>query len=374
MSCPSCGKTENLKACAACKKTSYCSVACQKGDWGTHKKWCKQNQAKDYKVKRGKPIERPTLTPWDLSPEQFMAYFMHQNPDTKNWDFSEQKTIDSHVPTILVMIVLKLLAFVSGVFLMEQDEESFTYIMIKNVTRFWMNGWAAAARVEWCMGNSNMKIMQFLGDPSKCLPITVTKEALDGVKKHLEAFAVKTGKEISCYRGTSKIHHGYICTAPPRPTFTPRDDAGNIFLSQFLRSCPDATICHPGSDSNSIVKNLFEVVMYLVSPDVEYLGVALMQEGEAIYKHLLIKDCKPFQMDGATPVARVEWSMCNSSEMCKQFFTTDPAKTLGIPVTEEVMEGVADHLEKFAVRTDREISCPRGTFKVQYGYINIAAG
>ncbi|CAD6444676.1 25b47abe-3111-4d47-b8a6-6496d51a7e3f [Sclerotinia trifoliorum] len=36
---------ENLKNCARCKATWYCSAQCQKVDWRSrHKKWCKEPQ------------------------------------------------------------------------------------------------------------------------------------------------------------------------------------------------------------------------------------------------------------------------------------------------------------------------------------------
>jgi prefoldin subunit 4 len=40
-SCSNCGKKEEkLKLCSACKKTSYCSVDCQKAHWPKHKADC----------------------------------------------------------------------------------------------------------------------------------------------------------------------------------------------------------------------------------------------------------------------------------------------------------------------------------------------
>lgn len=43
--CQSCGSTADVKLCNACKCTWYCSPACQKSDWPTHKKQCKVFQA-----------------------------------------------------------------------------------------------------------------------------------------------------------------------------------------------------------------------------------------------------------------------------------------------------------------------------------------
>lgn len=43
--CQSCGSTVDVKLCNACKCTWYCSPACQKTDWPTHKKQCKVFQA-----------------------------------------------------------------------------------------------------------------------------------------------------------------------------------------------------------------------------------------------------------------------------------------------------------------------------------------
>ncbi len=41
--CFSCKKeTSNLKKCGKCKSVSYCSRACQKQDWSTHKQFCKE--------------------------------------------------------------------------------------------------------------------------------------------------------------------------------------------------------------------------------------------------------------------------------------------------------------------------------------------
>ncbi|KAK5998684.1 hypothetical protein PT974_01066 [Cladobotryum mycophilum] len=47
-SCTACKKSPpevNLKRCAKCNTTPYCSRDCQKADWKTHKKICGQNQA-----------------------------------------------------------------------------------------------------------------------------------------------------------------------------------------------------------------------------------------------------------------------------------------------------------------------------------------
>jgi splicing suppressor protein 51 len=38
--CILCGKTENLKKCAKCITSTYCSRDCQKSDWKSHKKIC----------------------------------------------------------------------------------------------------------------------------------------------------------------------------------------------------------------------------------------------------------------------------------------------------------------------------------------------
>ena len=45
LSCVICHKTENLKKCAKCSTTPYCSRDCQKADWKTHKKLCAGNAA-----------------------------------------------------------------------------------------------------------------------------------------------------------------------------------------------------------------------------------------------------------------------------------------------------------------------------------------
>ncbi|OCL06400.1 putative MYND domain protein [Glonium stellatum] len=49
-SCASCAKTDsdpniNLKRCAKCQTTHYCSRECQKADWKVHKKVCAKNAA-----------------------------------------------------------------------------------------------------------------------------------------------------------------------------------------------------------------------------------------------------------------------------------------------------------------------------------------
>ncbi|GME25498.1 hypothetical protein M1813_003692 [Neofusicoccum parvum] len=45
-SCAICGKTDgNIKRCAKCHTTHYCSRDCQKADWKTHKKSCAINVA-----------------------------------------------------------------------------------------------------------------------------------------------------------------------------------------------------------------------------------------------------------------------------------------------------------------------------------------
>jgi hypothetical protein len=38
--CMECGAHESLKACAGCNIVRYCSRACQKADWGSHKENC----------------------------------------------------------------------------------------------------------------------------------------------------------------------------------------------------------------------------------------------------------------------------------------------------------------------------------------------
>ncbi|KAL1743201.1 hypothetical protein HDZ31DRAFT_75014 [Schizophyllum fasciatum] len=40
--CNACGKKDNLRMCARCKKVKYCGGECQKRDWRTHKAHCKQ--------------------------------------------------------------------------------------------------------------------------------------------------------------------------------------------------------------------------------------------------------------------------------------------------------------------------------------------
>lgn len=45
LSCVICCKTENIKKCAKCSTTPYCSRECQKADWKTHKKICARNAA-----------------------------------------------------------------------------------------------------------------------------------------------------------------------------------------------------------------------------------------------------------------------------------------------------------------------------------------
>lgn len=42
-----CGLLENLHKCKGCYSVSYCSVACQKKDWPSHKKECKQKKCAD---------------------------------------------------------------------------------------------------------------------------------------------------------------------------------------------------------------------------------------------------------------------------------------------------------------------------------------
>ena len=43
---PGCGNSDFLKACAACRKVSYCSAGCQKAHWKLcHRKDCKELQA-----------------------------------------------------------------------------------------------------------------------------------------------------------------------------------------------------------------------------------------------------------------------------------------------------------------------------------------
>ena len=45
--CAECGEGgAGLKMCNACKHVKYCSVACQRGHWPSHKKECKQRAAK----------------------------------------------------------------------------------------------------------------------------------------------------------------------------------------------------------------------------------------------------------------------------------------------------------------------------------------
>lgn len=44
-SCVSCSKVDNLKRCAKCHTTQYCSRDCQKKDWNAHKKVCAQYAA-----------------------------------------------------------------------------------------------------------------------------------------------------------------------------------------------------------------------------------------------------------------------------------------------------------------------------------------
>jgi hypothetical protein len=47
-SCAECGKEGgdvSLKMCKACMHARYCSAACQRNHWPTHKKFCKQRAA-----------------------------------------------------------------------------------------------------------------------------------------------------------------------------------------------------------------------------------------------------------------------------------------------------------------------------------------
>lgn len=51
--CVSCGKVENkMSACGGCSFTFYCSRACQKKDWPTHKAECNGKSKKYYYVKQ----------------------------------------------------------------------------------------------------------------------------------------------------------------------------------------------------------------------------------------------------------------------------------------------------------------------------------
>ncbi|MCJ1358894.1 MAG: hypothetical protein MMC33_008894 [Icmadophila ericetorum] len=60
--CSNCAKTSNetginLKLCAKCRTTNYCSRECQKADWDIHKKICSSNTASN---NAGSPSATPT--------------------------------------------------------------------------------------------------------------------------------------------------------------------------------------------------------------------------------------------------------------------------------------------------------------------------
>lgn len=64
-SCATCSKTssetENLKRCAKCQTTWYCSRECQKKDWKAHKKVCSKQAADAPKAEHSSTYKTPQV-------------------------------------------------------------------------------------------------------------------------------------------------------------------------------------------------------------------------------------------------------------------------------------------------------------------------
>ncbi|KAF1971628.1 hypothetical protein BU23DRAFT_590544 [Bimuria novae-zelandiae CBS 107.79] len=87
--CATCNKAPNLKRCAKCLKTLYCSRDCQKADWKTHKKVCAQQagsstpgpkieHANTYKNPRSKCLEKHIPDPFTRIDK---GAYLHDRPE-----------------------------------------------------------------------------------------------------------------------------------------------------------------------------------------------------------------------------------------------------------------------------------------------------
>mmetsp|Transcript_34755 Transcript_34755/g.83114 ORF Transcript_34755/g.83114 Transcript_34755/m.83114 type:complete len:149 (+) Transcript_34755:399-845(+) len=71
---------------------------------------------------------------------------------------------------------------------------------------------SSVIKVEFVMANSNIKLFSFFGGkPDKAKTFHAkSPETIAKLKNHLEKHATRTGKEIQCIRGVSKIYEGYL--------------------------------------------------------------------------------------------------------------------------------------------------------------------
>ncbi|KAG6907547.1 hypothetical protein DXG01_008533 [Tephrocybe rancida] len=80
--CDSCGATDKaLKNCSKCHVARYCSVACQKQAWGTHKKTCQPFSTGNTATVKPYYMEGQNIMPTQVLQNQFFGVD-HTTPDT----------------------------------------------------------------------------------------------------------------------------------------------------------------------------------------------------------------------------------------------------------------------------------------------------
>ena len=101
-SCIICDK-DNAKYCARCRSTSYCSQACQKSDWKTHKLLCAEFSTFATSERPNKEHYRAVLFDPDKDKPEFVwlscpwTFYGYQNPETEEFIGGDSSVRDAPI-------------------------------------------------------------------------------------------------------------------------------------------------------------------------------------------------------------------------------------------------------------------------------------
>lgn len=124
-----CGKKKDLKVCARCKVSKYCSPACQKSDWKRHKRICVAFSSTNsvtikpfYNTAVGKMFPTAAVTrnalgiPQDpVNPKHMRASHVYDNVDKKDKDMIIKVQVPLAAPTMDLLVYDKKRDFVCSV-------------------------------------------------------------------------------------------------------------------------------------------------------------------------------------------------------------------------------------------------------------------